>query len=101
MAEEGRQPEEVDGDEARHVIRMIAGISLIWTNRGWVVEEDPVARLDRDDDLVCTEEGHVLSGVQKARCELLKERGRAAPLPSPQLIADAFQRSAARRIETV
>lgn len=82
------------GDD--HQIRMVVGITLILTAHGWVIEEDPIAVLERDDEMVCTEEGHVLSPGDRDRCELEKERGRGMPLPSAQAVAEAFGRAGQR-----
>lgn len=79
-----------------HRIRMVAAITLILTPQGWVVEEYPIAVLDRDDEIFCTEEGHVLSPSDRDRCAVEKERARGLPLPSAQAVADAFGRAAQR-----
>lgn len=95
MTTDADTAEEDDGPE--HQIRMLAVVSLLYTPAGWVVEEDPTARLDPDDDLVCVNEGHMLSPAARGACDRLKDHARNLPMPTPQQVAEAFLRSAARK----
>lgn len=81
---------------AEHEVRMAAVVSLLLTPTGWVVEEDPAARLDRDEDLVCVNEGHMLNPAARTGCDLLKQNASNLPLPSAQQVAEAFLRAADR-----
>lgn len=93
----GTEPDEDTTTAPEHEIRMAAVVSLVLTPTGWAVEEDPTARLDRDEDLVCVNEGHMLNPAARAGCDLLKDNARNLPLPTAQHVAEAFLRAADHR----
>lgn len=96
MSDDRFKVEEPDDEPVQpHQIRMAAIVLLLWdTDTGrWELAEP--AALERDDELmVCTDGLHLDSRLARDRCDVQKERARAAPVPSRRAVADAFARAA-------
>ena len=85
--------DETGPPEPAHQVYRMAAVRLEWDGVRWLMPELP--ELEWEPDLFCNGGLHADSRVDRERCDIEKERARAAAAPSQRAVADAFDRAAA------
>lgn len=80
--------------EPEHLITMLATVELRWVSGRWELTEPAhLQRAPGAEEIMCTHGMHLDSAVERARCDIQKERANGAPMPSRMAVRDAFDRA--------